>query len=66
MTKAEFLELRAGEQRWILLRCLLMMFVRIMATLLPDEIYSDPPAMVKRLGDDFDEVVDRAAEEDPC
>ncbi|MCK4681150.1 hypothetical protein KAT82_08475 [bacterium] len=22
MTKAEFLELRAGEQRWVLLRCL--------------------------------------------
>jgi len=65
MTKAEFLELRAGEQRWILLRCLLMMFMKYMAYTLTDGNMHDATAVAESAADSFEEVMDATAKEEP-
>jgi hypothetical protein len=54
VTKAEFLELRAGEQRWILLRCL-----RFALAMLLDE----KPSLTKAVLAQFDAAMDAAEEE---
>ena len=68
MTKAEFLELMAGEQRWILLRCLRMV---AMALIIPGWMSKDRAEKSEMTGAQFDVVVDAAAaqektEEGPC
>ena len=55
MTKAEFLELRAGEQRWILLRCL-----RFVLGMLVNE----KPPLTRAILAQFDDMADRAAQEE--
>jgi len=54
VTKAEFLELRAGEQRWVLLRCL-----RFVLGMLFDE----KPPLVRAILAQFDCIPDQAAQE---
>ena len=54
MTKAEFLELMAGEQRWILLRCLRF----ILGMLL-----NEKPPLTRAILAQFDSMADRAAHE---
>lgn len=54
MTKAEFLELRAGEQRWVLLRCLRF----VLAMLLKEK-----PSPTRAVLAQFDGAMDVAEEE---
>ncbi len=54
MTKAEFLELKAGEQRWVLVRCL-----RFAVAMLLNE----KPSLTRAVLTRFDGAMDAAEEE---
>jgi hypothetical protein len=54
MTKAEFLELRAGEQRWVLLRCLRFALVMLL---------NEKPSLTRAVLNQFDGAMDAAEEE---
>jgi hypothetical protein len=54
MNKAEFLELRAGEQRWILLWCLRFALAMLL---------NEKPSLTKAILAQFDAAMDVAEEE---
>jgi hypothetical protein len=54
MTKAEFLELRAGEQRWVLLQCLRFALAMLL---------NEKPSLTRAVLAQFDGAMDVAEEE---
>lgn len=61
MTKAEFLELRAGEQRWVLLRSLRY----VLWCFAHHSLHAKTGESAASVFDDLDAAADHAAQEEP-